>query len=61
MSVLPEYFDPTTYIQPDFDSHFAIKRPYTTFSKSMNMKFEEYSVSNSFINFYLIFFQYKKD
>lgn len=48
MSVLPEYFDPTTYIQPDFDSHFAIKRPYTTFAKSMNLKFSEYNVRKPF-------------
>lgn len=44
MSVLPEYFDPTSYDQPDHDSHFTIKRPYTTFSKSMFIKFEDYYV-----------------
>ncbi len=45
MSVLPEYFDPNQFVQPDYDSHFTIKRPYTTFSKSMILKFEEYNVS----------------
>ena len=47
-SVLPEFFDPSMYVQPDFDSHFTIKRPYTTFSKAMLLKFNEYNV-----NFYL--------
>ena len=45
MSVMPEYFDPSAYLQPDIDSHFTIKRPYTTFSKSMILKFEDYNVS----------------
>ncbi len=51
MSVLPEYFDPNQFVQPDYDSHFTIKRPYTTFSKSMILKFEEYNVSYSYIIF----------
>ncbi len=52
MSVLPEYFDPNQFVQPDYDSHFTIKRPYTTFSKSMILKFEEYNVRKS--NIYII-------
>jgi len=45
MKVLPEFFDPSQYVQPDMDSHFTIKRPYTTFSKSMSLQFEEYSAN----------------
>lgn len=45
MSVLPEFFDPNMFVQPDFDSHFTIKRPYTTFSKVMTVKFDDYKVS----------------
>lgn len=41
-AVLPEYFDPSQYVKPDVDSHFTIKRPYTTFSKSMLIKFDDY-------------------
>ena len=48
MSVLPEYFDPFMFQQAGTDEHFTIKRPYTTFSKSINIDFKEYNVS--FIN-----------
>ena len=45
MSVLPEYFDPFLFHKPGQEYHFTIKRPYTTFSKSMNIDFKEYNVS----------------
>lgn len=44
MKVLPEYFDATQFITPNYEHHFIIKRPYTTFAKSMQVKFEDYYV-----------------
>lgn len=44
MKVLPEYFDPTQFSVPNYESHFTIKRPYTNFAKSMAIKFEDYYV-----------------
>ena len=37
MKVLPEYFDPSQFIVPQYDTHFTIKRPYTNFAKSMRL------------------------
>jgi len=48
MKILPEYFDRSQFAMPDYDHHFTIKRPYTTFAKSMNLAFEDY-----YVNFYL--------
>lgn len=45
MKILPEYFDPATFVVPNYDTHFIIKRPYTSFTKSMLIKFEDYYVS----------------
>lgn len=45
MKVLPEYFDPNQFKQPGINHHFIIKRPYTTFSNSMLIDFQEYYVS----------------
>jgi len=44
MKILPEYFDPSQFITPQYDSHFTIKRPYTNFAKSMRLNFQEYYV-----------------
>ena len=44
MKVLPEYFDPAQFVVANYDSHFIIKRPYTNFAKSMQLKFEDYYV-----------------
>lgn len=44
MKVLPEYFDPTQFHKPGLDYHFIIKRPYTTFTKSMLLQVEDYYV-----------------
>ena len=54
MSVLPEYFDPFLFHKPGQEYHFTIKRPYTTFSKSMNIDFKEYNVSFKLKRKYLI-------
>lgn len=45
MKILPEYFDRAQFQTPDYDTHFIIKRPYTTFAKSMNIAFEDYYVN----------------
>lgn len=45
MKVLPEYFDATQFMAPAHNHHFIIKRPYTTFAKSMSIKFEDYYVN----------------
>lgn len=45
MKVLPEYFDAHQFMVPNYGFHFIIKRPYTTFAKSMNIKFEDYYVA----------------
>jgi hypothetical protein len=45
MKILPEYFDGSQFIQPNFNSHFTIKRPYVNYAKSINIKFEDYYVS----------------
>ena len=42
MKVLPEYFDPNQFKIPNQDHHFIIKRPYTTFSNSMLLDYEDY-------------------
>lgn len=44
MKILPEYFDGNQFTIGNTDHHFIIKRPYTTFAKSMQIKFEEYYV-----------------
>lgn len=44
MKILPEYFDPSQFITPQYESHFTIKRPYTNFAKSMRLNFQEYYV-----------------
>ncbi len=44
MKVLPEYFDPNQFKTPETTQHFIIKRPYTTFSNSMQLDFQEYYV-----------------
>ena len=49
MKVLPEYHDATQFLMPNYQSHFVIKRPYTTFAKSMSLKFEDYYVIYSLI------------
>jgi len=50
MKILPEYFDPSQFITPQYDTHFTIKRPYTNFAKSMRLNFQEY-----YVQFILIF------
>lgn len=45
MKILPEYFDPATFAIANYDHHFIVKRPYTSFTKSMQLKFEDYYVS----------------
>lgn len=52
-NILPEYFDPTAFHQPGLDYHFTIKRPYTTFSKSINLDFKEYNVSYSIYMYFI--------
>ena len=44
MKILPEYFDGAQFETGNYDSHFSIKRPYSTFAKSMQIKFEDYYV-----------------
>lgn len=44
MSVLPEFFDPFLFHRPNQEYHFTIKRPYTTFAKTINIEFNEYNV-----------------
>lgn len=44
MKILPEYFDPSQFTTPQYESHFTIKRPYTNFAKSMRLNFQEYYV-----------------
>ena len=50
MKVLPEYFDPSQFMVPQYDTHFTIKRPYTNFAKSSVKNFQEYYVKNKHIN-----------
>lgn len=45
MKILPEFFDPNQFHVPNTDNHFIIKRPYTTFSKSMVLDFKEYNTN----------------
>ena len=42
MKVLPEYFDPNQFKQPNRDAHFIIKRPYTNFTRSVNVDYKDY-------------------
>lgn len=44
MKILPEYFDAGQFIQPNFNSHFTIKRPYVNYAKDIQVKFEDYYV-----------------
>ncbi len=44
MKILPEYFDSAQFIQPNYNSHFTIKRPYTNYAKNIQVKFEDYFV-----------------
>lgn len=44
MQVLPEYFDPIQFRAPAYEQFFIIKRPYTTITKNMSLKFEDYQV-----------------
>ncbi len=54
MKVLPEYFDPNQFKTPETTQHFIIKRPYTTFSNSMQLDFQEYYVSLFLFNFVIL-------
>lgn len=45
MKILPEYFDSSQFIQPNFNHHFTIKRPYANYAKDIQVKFEDYYVS----------------
>ncbi len=44
MKILPEYFDAGQFIQPNYNSHFTIKRPYVNYAKDIQVKFEDYYV-----------------
>jgi hypothetical protein len=50
MKILPEYFDGAQFQVGNYDAHFTIKRPYTTFAKSMQIKFEDYYVTKNIKN-----------
>ena len=47
MKVLPEYFDSSQFIQPNYSTHFTIKRPYSNYAKSIQLKFDDYYVINN--------------
>jgi hypothetical protein len=47
MKILPEFFDPTQFVVANYDTHFTVKRPYTTFAKSIGVKFEDYYVRDN--------------